>query len=63
MNTHLLAEVTRTCTSIGILRQGELVHHDSLAATLGAYPTEQALESAYFETAGIETASVTSARA
>ncbi len=52
MNTHLLAEVTRTCTSIGIVRQGELVHHDSLAATLGEYPTEQALESAYFDTAG-----------
>ncbi len=57
MNTHLLAEVTRTCTSIGILRQGELVHHDSLAATLGAFPTEQALESAYFETAGSTAAS------
>ncbi len=51
MNTHLLAEVTRTCTSIGILRQGELVHQDSLSATLGAYPTEQALEAAYFEAA------------
>ena len=51
MNTHLLAEVTRTCTSIGILRHGELVHQDSLSATLGAYPTEQALEAAYFETA------------
>jgi len=51
MNTHLLAEVTRTCSSIGILRHGELVHQDSLSATLGAYPTEQALEAAYFETA------------
>ncbi len=56
MNTHLLAEVTRTCSSIGILRHGELVHQDSLSATLGAYPTEQALEAAYFETAAIETA-------
>ncbi len=55
MNTHLLAEVTRTCSSIGILRHGELVHQDSLSATLGAYPTEQALEAAYFETAAIAT--------
>ncbi|WP_296667165.1 ABC transporter ATP-binding protein [Demequina sp.] len=52
MNTHLLSEATRTCTSIGILRDGELVRHGSLAAILGAYPTEQALEEAYFETAG-----------
>ena len=32
MNTHLLAEVTKTCTSIGILRAGRLIHHDSLEA-------------------------------
>lgn len=62
MNTHLLAEVTRTCTSIGILRQGELVHQDSLAATLGEYPTEQALESAYFESADAHTAPVPAGR-
>jgi ABC-2 type transport system ATP-binding protein len=48
MNTHLLSEVTKTCTSIGILRAGKLVHHDSLAGTLGAYPSEDALERAYF---------------
>ena len=38
MNTHLLSEVTKTCTSIGILRQGELAYQASLAATLEAYP-------------------------
>jgi len=49
MNTHLLSEVSRTCTSIGILRQGKLVHHDTLANTLGAFPTEEDVERTYFE--------------
>jgi len=49
MNTHLLSEVTRTCTSIGILNQGRLVHHDSLAATLAAYPEEESLEGIFFQ--------------
>ena len=47
MNTHLLSEVTRTCTSIGILRAGELAYQDSLAATLAAFPGESSLEDAY----------------
>lgn len=49
MNTHLLSEVTRTCTSIGILNQGRLVHHDTLAATLAAYPEEESLEGIFFQ--------------
>lgn len=51
MNTHLLSEVTKTCTSIGILRSGRLVHHGSLADTVGAFPTDDALEKAYFASA------------
>lgn len=47
MNTHLLSEVTRTCTSIGILRRGELVYHDTLAATMEAFPGEDSLEEIY----------------
>lgn len=47
MNTHLLAEVTKTCTSIGILRQGELIHHASLAETAAAFPTLGSLEDIY----------------
>jgi ABC-2 type transport system ATP-binding protein len=47
MNTHLLSEVTKTCTSIGILRQGELAYHASLAATLEAFPGEDSLEEIY----------------
>ncbi|WNM23904.1 ABC transporter ATP-binding protein [Demequina capsici] len=53
MNTHLLSEVTRTCTSIGILRSGRLVHHGSLADTVGTFPTEEALERAYFAAGSI----------
>lgn len=48
MNTHLLSEVTKTCTSIGILRGGTLVHHDTLSRTLAAFPGEDSLEAIYF---------------
>lgn len=47
MNTHLLSEVTRTCSSIGILRHGELAYHDTLAATMRAFPGEDSLEDVY----------------
>ncbi|MEV8360062.1 ABC transporter ATP-binding protein [Microbacterium sp. NPDC076895] len=49
MNTHLLSEVSRTCTSIGILNQGRLVHHDTVTGTLAAYPQEQSLEEIFFQ--------------
>ena len=48
MNTHVLTEVTKTCTSIGILRGGTLVHHDTLERTLAAFPGENSLEEIYF---------------
>ncbi|MEC5185642.1 ABC-2 type transport system ATP-binding protein [Cryobacterium sp. MP_3.1] len=48
MNTHLLSEVTKTCTSIGILRNGTLVHQDTLARTLSDFPGEESLEEIYF---------------
>lgn len=48
MNTHLLSEVTKTCTSIGVLRQGTLVHHDTLTSTLSRFPDESSLEEIYF---------------
>ncbi|MGH7237957.1 MAG: ABC transporter ATP-binding protein [Candidatus Saccharimonadales bacterium] len=47
MNTHLLSEVTQTCTTIGILRAGQLVYHDSLKRTLAAFPNESSLENIY----------------
>ncbi|HEY3292663.1 MAG TPA: ABC transporter ATP-binding protein [Candidatus Nanopelagicaceae bacterium] len=49
MNTHLLSEVAKTCTSIGVLRQGQLVYHDSLEATLFAFPSEESLEEIYLQ--------------
>ncbi len=49
MNTHLLSEVSKTCTSIGVLRQGRLVYQDSLAATLQAFPSEESLEEIYLQ--------------
>ncbi len=47
MNTHSLAEVTKTCTSIGILRNGELLYHDSLKQTMAAFPDQASLEDVY----------------
>ncbi len=49
MNTHLLAEVTKTCTSIGILRAGRLIYHDSLERTLGSFPGQDSLEEIYLQ--------------
>lgn len=49
MNTHLLSEVTKTCTSIGILRNGSLVHADSMSGTLETFPGNDSLEDVYFQ--------------
>ncbi len=49
MNTHSLAEVTKTCTSIGILCRGELLYHDSLKRTMAAFPGEASLEDVYLK--------------
>jgi ABC-2 type transport system ATP-binding protein len=48
MNTHLLSEVTKTCTAIGILRAGRLIYHDSLKNTERAFPGLESLEEVYF---------------
>jgi ABC-2 type transport system ATP-binding protein len=47
MNTHLLAEVAKTCTNIGILRGGDLIYHDSLERTLRSFPAQDCLEEIY----------------
>ncbi|WHP61097.1 ABC transporter ATP-binding protein [Arthrobacter sp. KFRI-F3372] len=47
MSTHLLAEVTRTCTSIGILSSGSLIYQNSVAATLQSFPDQESLEEIY----------------
>ncbi|MTH66126.1 MULTISPECIES: ABC transporter ATP-binding protein [Paracoccaceae] len=47
MNTHLLGEVARTCTSIGILSHGRLVFQDRIDTVNNLYGDEQALEALY----------------
>ncbi len=47
MNTHLLSEVARVCTTIGVLAEGELIYHDTLASTLARFPDEASLEDIY----------------
>ena len=47
MNTHLLSEVARVCTTIGVLNQGELIYHDTLGATMARFPDESTLEDIY----------------
>jgi len=48
MNTHLLSEVAKTCTTIGVLNHGKLIYNDSLENTLKKFPDEASLEEIYF---------------
>jgi ABC-2 type transport system ATP-binding protein len=47
MNTHLISEVAKICTSIGVLSFGRLVFHDTLDAVLQQFGDEAALEQLY----------------
>ncbi|MHB8671259.1 MAG: ABC transporter ATP-binding protein [Acidimicrobiales bacterium] len=47
MNTHLLGEVARVCTTIGVLNHGELIYKDSIAETTRRFPDEESLEDIY----------------
>lgn len=47
MNTHLLSEVTKTCTSIGILLQGKLAYQSPLDEVLSGPLGVNALEEMY----------------
>jgi len=49
MNTHQLAEVTKLCTSIGIMNHGRLVMADSLKNVLARFPNHQSLEEIYLD--------------
>ena len=49
MNTHLLSEVAKVCTTIGVLAGGELIYRDSLASTLERFPNEASLEGIYMQ--------------
>ncbi len=47
MNTHLLSEVAKVCTTIGVLSHGELIYKDSIEATVARFPNEASLEDIY----------------
>ena len=47
MNTHLLSEVAKVCTTIGVLNHGTLVYKDSIAETIRRFPDEASLEDIY----------------
>lgn len=47
MNTHLLSEVARSCSSIGVLAHGRLVFHDKIDVVNARYGSEAALEDLY----------------
>ena len=47
MNTHLISEISKTCTSIGVLNQGRLAYHDSIAGVLARFKDDQTLEDLY----------------
>ncbi len=47
MNTHLISEVAKTCTSIAVLNQGQLVYQDTIGAVMKHFGDDAALESLY----------------
>ena len=47
MNTHLISEVAKTCTSIAVLNQGNLVYNDTIEAVMKRFGDDAALEELY----------------
>jgi ABC-2 type transport system ATP-binding protein len=47
MNTHLISEISKTCTSIAVLNQGKLAYHDTIAGVLARFKDDQTLEDLY----------------
>lgn len=47
MNTHLISEVAKTCTSIAVLNRGSLVYQDTIGAVMKRFGDDLALESLY----------------
>ena len=54
MNTHLLSEVTKICTDIGIISHGNLLLSDSISNIEKRFPEEKSLEEIYFKIEGGE---------
>jgi ABC-2 type transport system ATP-binding protein len=53
MNTHLLSEVSKVCTTIGVLNHGELIYKDSIEETTRRFPNEASLEDIYVRMEGM----------
>lgn len=51
MNTHLISEVAKTCTSIAVLNHGRLVYQDRIGAVMKRFGDDAALESLYLSLA------------
>ena len=47
VNTHLISEIAKTCTSIAVLSHGKLVYHDRIEAVTARYGDDAALEDLY----------------
>lgn len=47
MNTHLISEIAKTCTSIGVLSHGRLVFHDRMEVITEKYGDDAKLETLY----------------
>lgn len=54
MNTHLLSEVTKLCTDIGIISKGQLLLSDSIVNIEKNFPEEKSLEEIYFKIEGVK---------
>lgn len=49
MNTHLLSEVTKVCTDIGVISKGKLLLADSIKNLEQRFPEAKSLEEIYFK--------------
>jgi ABC-2 type transport system ATP-binding protein len=47
MNTHLISEISKTCTSIAVLNHGRLAYHDTIEGVLKRFKNDQTLEDLY----------------
>ncbi len=47
MNTHLISEIARTCTSIAVLGHGRLIYHDRVEAVTARYGDAASIEALY----------------
>ena len=54
MNTHLISEISKTCTSIGVLSHGQLVYQDTIEAVTKRFGDDAALEELYLSVVPIQ---------